>query len=274
MKPFTSVGIVRVRGSERAAADDLTATEAPLELRLAGQALAVIMRTPGADRELAAGFLLAERIIRHADDLGAIEYCLEQDAGTDAVPGTIVNVTLDPARAPAAEQLLASRRQVMASAACGVCGRETLASLRTDLTPVHTAMRVPSETIAALPGRLRERQPVFESTGGLHAAAVFDRTGTVLAVAEDVGRHNAVDKAVGSLLLRDALPSGDALLCVSGRTSFEIVQKAWCAGVAIVASVSAPSSMAVSLAAEAGITLVGFVRDGGLNIYTGASRIV
>jgi FdhD protein len=274
MEPFTSVGIVRVRGTARQAAEDLTATEAPLELRLQGQALAVIMRTPGADRELAAGFLLAERLIRGFDDLGAIEYCSDQLAGAEAAAGTIVNVTLDPARAPAAEQLLASRRQVMASAACGVCGRETLASLRTDLAPITATRRHRAATIAALPARLRERQPLFDSTGGLHAAGIFDGDGTLRAVAEDVGRHNAVDKAVGSLLLADALPLREPVLCVSGRTSFEIVQKAWSAGVAIVVSVSAPSSLAVSLAAEAGITLVGFVRDGGLNIYTGASRIV
>ena len=275
MDPFTSVNIVRVRGTGREAADDMTATEAPLELRLQGRALAVIMRTPGGDRELAAGFLLAERIIRGPDDLGTIEYCSDQgDQGAGAATGLIVNVTLDPARAPAADQLLASRRQVIASAACGVCGRETLASLRTDLAPITATKRWPALTIAGLPARLRERQPLFESTGGLHAAGIFDGNGTLIAVAEDVGRHNAVDKAVGSLLLTDSLPLQDAVLCVSGRTSFEIVQKAWCAGIAIVASVSAPSSLAVSLAAEAGITLVGFVRDGGLNIYTGASRIV
>jgi FdhD protein len=274
MEPFTRLGIVRVRGADRGPADDVAATEAPLELRVQGRPLAVIMRTPGGDRELAAGFLLAERIIRRADDLGTIEYCTDQSGAADAVAGSIVNVTLDPEAADSAEAVLASRRQVMTSAACGVCGRESLASMRTDLSPVASDARVAAAVVASLPERLRARQPLFASTGGIHAAGIFDAAGEPLSVAEDVGRHNAVDKAIGSLLLRDALPLPACILCVSGRTSYEIVQKAWCAGVPIVASVSAPSSLAVSLASEAGITLVGFVRDGGLNIYTGAARIV
>jgi FdhD protein len=273
MEPFTRVAIVRIRDGQRLAASDVTATEAPLELRLQGQPLAVIMRTPGADRELTAGFLLAERIIRRADDLGTIEYCADRTAA-NAPPGSIINVTLDPAAADAATRLLASRRQVMASAACGVCGRETLASLQTGLAPLAAHDHVPEAVVSSLPGRLRERQPLFASTGGLHAAGIFLADGDPVSVAEDVGRHNAVDKAVGSLLLRDALPVRGAILCVSGRTSYEIVQKAWCAGIATLVSVSAPSSLAVSLAEQAGITLAGFVRDGGLNIYTNPSRIV
>jgi FdhD protein len=273
MDPFTRVAIVRVREGRRSPGSDVTATEAPLELRLQGQPLAVIMRTPGADRELAAGFLLAERVVRRADDLGTIEYCLDTTAG-GAPAGSVINVTLDPAASDAAGRLLASRRLVMASAACGVCGRETLAALQTGLAPLNTESQVSLAVVSSLPDRLRERQPLFATTGGLHAAGVFGTDGHLMSVAEDVGRHNAVDKAVGSLLLRDALPLRAAVLCVSGRTSYEIVQKAWCAGLAIVVSVSAPSSLAVSLAEQAGITLAGFVRDGGLNIYTNAGRIV
>ncbi len=282
MEPCTRVHVVRIRDGAAVAADDLTATEAPLELRLGGRALAVIMRTPGADRELAAGFLLAERIIRSADDIGTIAYCTDATAdgtgGADAtgtdVRGSIITVTLDPRAATHAAEHLAARRSVMASAACGVCGRETLASMQSGLAPLVPGLRVPASVVASLPGRLRERQPLFASTGGLHAAAVFDTSGAILASAEDVGRHNAVDKAIGSLLLRDALPAGNGMLCVSGRTSYEIVQKAWCAGLPLVASVSAPSSLAVALAAQAGITLVGFVRESGLNIYTEPGRVL
>ena len=181
---------------------------------------------------------------------------------------------LDDGAAVRATGQLAERRDVMANSACGVCGRATLESMRTGLAPLNGGARVPVAAVAGLPARLRERQPLFERTGGLHAAGIFTLSGDLLAVAEDVGRHNAVDKVVGTMLLREATPLETAALCVSGRTSYEIVQKAWCAGIPVVASVSAPSSLAVSLALEANITLVGFVRDGGLNIYTGAERIV
>jgi len=271
---FTQVPIVRVRDGQRSELSDATAAEVPLEVRLQGAPFAVIMRTPGADLPLVAGFLLAERIIRSADDLATIEHCTDQPQLSTQQRQNIVSVVLDDGAAVRATGQLAERRDVMANSACGVCGRATLESMRTGLAPLNGGARVPVAAVAGLPARLRERQPLFERTGGLHAAGIFTLSGDLLAVAEDAGRHNAVDKVVGTMLLREATPLETAALCVSGRTSYEIVQKAWCAGIPVVASVSAPSSLAVSLALEANITLVGFVRDGGLNIYTGAERIV
>jgi FdhD protein len=265
-----AVAVVRVRGGARATESDSAATEAPLEVRLHDQPFAVIMRTPGADRELAAGFLLAERVIAGADDLGTIAHCT--DPGADH-PENVVNVTLANGSAAAIERLLAGRRQVTTSSACGMCGRRTIASLAADLAPSDAAWSVPAAVIAALPARLRGRQAVFDATGGLHAAGLFDRDGALVDVAEDVGRHNAVDKIVGRMLMREALPLSQHLLCVSGRTSFEIVQKAIVAGIPIVAAVSAPSSLAIELAQEYGVTLVGFIRGDGFNIYAHAQRV-
>lgn len=270
---LSQVVVTRIRDGQRASAPDLVAAEVPLELRVDGRAFAVIMRTPGDDQSLAAGFLLSERIIRQQDDVALIEHCTDAAVAEDDERRNMVSVTLEPDAAVRAAELLAGRRDVMATSACGVCGRATLASMRLGLARIEGHSHVSSSMLAELPTRLRDRQPLFHSTGGLHAAGVFDLAGAALVVAEDVGRHNAVDKVVGACLLRDHLPLSSSVLCVSGRTSFEIVQKAWCAGISIVASVSAPSSLAVSLAAEAGITLVGFVRDGGLNIYSGASRV-
>ena len=270
---LSQVVVTRIRDGQRSSAPDVVAAEVPLELRVDGRAFAVIMRTPGDDRSLAAGFLLSERLIRRVDDVAVIEQCTDPSLEPDDARRNLVNVTLDPLVSVRAAALLAGRRDVMSSSACGVCGRATLASLRDDLVPLASEAPVSTQVLVTLPAQLRARQPVFASTGGLHAAGIFDLSGDVRVVAEDVGRHNAVEKVIGACLLRDELPLSAAVLCVSGRTSFEIVQKAWCAGIPIVASVSAPSSFAVSLAEEAGITLVGFVRDGGLNIYSGASRI-
>lgn len=265
-----SVGVVRVRGGARAAESDSAATEEPLEVRLHGQPFAVIMRTPGADRELAAGFLLAERVIAGADDLGTIAHCT--DPGADH-PENIVDVSLTNGSTAAIDALLAGRRQVTTTSSCGMCGRRTIESLATDVAPIAAAWAVDAPAIAGLPARLRARQAVFDETGGLHAAGLFDRDGTLVDVAEDVGRHNAVDKIVGRMLMREALPLSNHLLCVSGRTSFEIVQKAIFAGIPIVAAVSAPSSLAIELADEYGVTLVGFIRGDGFNIYSHPERI-
>jgi FdhD protein len=266
------VPVVRVRRERREESTDLTAAEVPLEVRVQGKPLAVIMRTPGADLALAAGFLLGERLIRCADDIDLVEHCTI--APGDSADGNTLGVTLNRAAYERAGASLASRRDVMANSSCGVCGRSTVDSLLNDLRPLDTHARMSTAVAGGLPIALRERQPLFESTGGHHAAGVFDLAGHPIAVAEDVGRHNAVDKVIGRLLLEDRLPLSTAALCVSGRTSFEIVQKAWCAGIPIVASVSAPSSLAVSLAGDAGITLIGFVRGGGFNIYTSPVRIV
>ena len=265
-----SVDVVRVRGRARAMESDRAATEEPLEVRLHDHPFAVIMRTPGADRELAAGFLLAERVIAGADDLGNIAHCTDPGAEHRE---NIVNVTLANGSAETIGRLLADRRQVTTNSSCGMCGRRTIESLAADVTPIRATWTVPASTIAALPERLRARQAVFDETGGLHAAGLFARDGGLVDVAEDVGRHNAVDKIVGRMLMREALPLSNHLLCVSGRTSFEIVQKAIFAGIPIVAAVSAPSSLAIELAQEYGVTLVGFIRGDSFNIYAHPERV-
>jgi FdhD protein len=267
-EPLGPVDIIRVRGAERIAQMDRAATEEPLEIRLHDRPFAVIMRTPGADRELAAGFLLAERVIASADDLGTVRHCVD-----GAHPENIVNVTLTDRSPDAIDRLLAGRRQVATNSSCGMCGRRTIESLVADVPPITARWTTAASMIAGLPERLRARQAVFDETGGLHAAGLFAASGALVDVAEDVGRHNAVDKIVGRMLMREALPLSDHLLCVSGRTSFEIVQKAIFAGIPIVAAVSAPSSLAIDLAREYGVTLVGFIRGDGFNIYAHAERI-
>jgi len=264
------VDVIRVRGRGRVSDSDRAATEEPLEIRLYDQPFAVIMRTPGADRELAAGFLLAERVIAGSDDLGNIAHCTDAEA---AHRENTVNVTLANASAADIERLLAGRRLVTMNSSCGMCGRRTIESLASDVEPIRAAWSVPAPAIAALPERLRARQAVFDETGGLHAAGLFARDGELVDVAEDVGRHNAVDKIVGRGLMREALPLSNHLLCVSGRTSFEIVQKAIVAGIPIVAAVSAPSSLAIDLAQAFGVTLVGFIRGDGFNIYAHPERV-
>jgi FdhD protein len=279
-----SFEVVRVRGRTRDTELDRAVTEEPLEIRLHGRPFAVTMRTPGADRELAAGFLLSERVIAGADDLGTIEHCRNAGAGGSGGAGrsggaggadgaqNIVNVTLcDLSRV---ERAFAGRRQVTTTAACGLCGRLTIESLATDVKRLQQTWSIPSDVLLTLPNRLREAQAVFDATGGLHAAGLFTRDGRIVQLAEDVGRHNAVDKVIGRMLMHDALPLTDYLLCVSGRTSFEIIQKALFAGIPLVAAVSAPSSLAIDLARELGVTLAGFVRGDSLNIYAHPERIV
>lgn len=260
------VNVVRVRNGQRVEAQDRAVAEEPLEIRLHKRPFATIMRTPGADRELAAGFLLAERVLQSSDDLGGIELCRDVE--------NVVDVILVGPSAEGLDRLIADRRNVTASAACGVCGRLSIDTLAADLPRVQGALTIGASTLAGLPERLRAGQPLFAATGGLHAAALFQSDGTLRTSAEDVGRHNAVDKIVGRMVMQDALPLSDVVLLVSGRTSFEIIQKAWCAGIPVVAAVSAPSSLAIALARDAGITLVGFVRDGNFNIYTHPERIV
>jgi FdhD protein len=265
-----SIAVIRVRDGARTTQQDLAATEEPLEVRLHDQPFAVIMRTPGADRELAAGFLLAERVIASADDLGAIAHCTDPAADH---PENIVNVLLANGSADAVGALLAGRRQVTTNSSCGMCGRRTIESLAADAAPLTATWTMPAEVIASLPERLRARQAVFDETGGLHAAGLFARDGNLVDIAEDVGRHNAVDKIVGRMLMRESLPLSEYALCVSGRTSFEIVQKAIFAGIPLVAAVSAPSSLAIELAHDFGVTLIGFIRGDSFNIYAHAERI-
>lgn len=249
---------------------DLVAVEEPMEVRVNGASFAVIMRTPGADRDLATGFLLAEDVIRSADEIGTIAYC---DDATDEGRNNTINVTVTGDAVERLAVRLGERRQVMMTASCGLCGRLTIASLQARVSTVRGDWTVSGDVIAALPERLRSSQEVFESTGGLHAAGLFDRAGRLQISAEDVGRHNAVDKIVGRTLLEGRHPLDDSILLVSGRTSFELVQKALLAGVPLIAAVSAPSSLAIDLALASNITLCGFVRGPRFNIYSRADRI-
>lgn len=265
-----AVDVLRVDARTSARRQDVAAVEEPLEIRLQGSPFIVTMRTPGADRELAAGFLLSERIIVGADDLGTIRHCTDVDAGAE---GNVLDVTLVGAARDRADVALEARRPVTTTSACGVCGRRSIDDLVSGMPRIGADWPMSAATVSTLPERLRAAQAVFDQTGGLHAAGLFDRDGLPVAVAEDVGRHNAVDKVIGAQLLAERFPLGDRVLLVSGRTSFEIVQKATVAGVPIVASVSAPSSLAIELAREGNVTLLGFVRGETFNIYTGDHRI-
>ena len=260
---------------------DQVAVEEPMEVRVNGASFAVIMRTPGADRDLAVGFLLAEDVIRSANEIGTIEYCrpsapsapsVAQDV-TDEGRDNTINVTVTGEAVERLSARLGERRQVMMTASCGLCGRRTIESLQSRVSGVEGNWTIAADVIASLPERLRSSQAVFDSTGGLHAAGLFDRTGTLQLSAEDVGRHNAVDKIVGRTLLAGLHPLDTSVLLVSGRTSFELVQKALLAGIPLIAAVSAPSSLAIDLAKEAGITLCGFVRAPRFNIYSHPRRV-
>lgn len=269
LAPTRVVPVTRVASGVVSRTSDLAAAEEPLDIRLHGRSFAVIMRTPGEDRALAAGFLLSERIIHSADDIGAIEHCRHPD---ETKAHHVVDVYLVGDAAARVPRLLEARRQFIANSSCGVCGRATIDELAAGIAPLAAGAPVHVDVIRGLPDRLRARQATFDETGGLHGAALFAADGTPIASAEDVGRHNAVDKVFGSLLIggRSLNPT---VLMVSGRVSFEIVQKAWLAGVPVVAAVSAPTSLAVELAEQAGISLLGFVRGESLNIYSHDSRI-
>jgi FdhD protein len=268
--PFRRVHVIRFGRRAGRPAEDLAATEEPLEVRLHGKPFAVIMRTPGSDRELAAGFLLSEGVIQSHDDLGAVEHCRHPDHPD---VHNIVDVYLVGAATENLAQHLEQRRNIMTSSSCGLCGRLTIESLRCHTPPLLLETHINAQIASELPQQLRTRQSVFDETGGLHAAGLFALDGTYCCSAEDVGRHNAVDKVVGTMLFEERVPLRQHVLAVSGRASFEIVQKAWLAGIPIVCAVSAPSSLAIELADEAGITLLGFVRDGGFNLYTHPQRI-
>ena len=270
LDPTRKVTVVRVSPDGRTTEADVAATEEPLEIRLHDRSFAVIMRTPGADRELAAGFLLAEGVVEHASELGAVEHC-RHPHHPDV--HNIVNVFLLGAAVGRLETTLAERRYVMATSSCGLCGRVTIDSLKTRAVPLRSAMTVAPDIVHGFPEALRAEQAVFDRTGGLHGAALFTSGGALITSSEDVGRHNAVDKVVGRLLLEERLPLNDVVLVVSGRTSYEIVQKAWLAGVPVICAVSAPSSLAIELADEAGITLLGFARERAFNIYSHPHRI-
>lgn len=260
---------------------DVLATEEPLEIALAGAAgpepLTVTMRTPGADFDLVAGFLFAEGIVSGAGDLVAMRHCsglsrraVAETAGGNGPFHNRVEVRLARARANPSGRA----RSFYTSSSCGVCGSASIdAVMSLECPPVGEGPRIGSEVLLSLPGRLRQAQSIFERTGGLHAAGLFDAGGSLLCIREDVGRHNAMDKLVGASLLAGAVPLRGRIVLLSGRLSFELVQKAARAGVAVLAGVSAPSTLAVELAERAGITLVGFLRETGFNIYAGGERI-
>jgi FdhD protein len=260
--------VLKVRDTEAVETQDQLAVEEPLEIRLGGLAFTVTMRTPGHDEDLVAGLLHAEGVIRDADNLDVIARYRGPDRETD--PGNVVNVLLKGDVQVARERL---RRSLVASSACGVCGKVTIDSIRTACAPVVSDVAVPAERFHRLAEAMAGAQSTFDRTGGLHAAGLFDPDGRLLVLREDVGRHNAVDKVVGHMLRTRRWPLDRHILLVSGRASFEIMQKAWMARIPIVAAVSAPSSMAVDMSIAAGITLVGFLRRGGFNVYAGAQRV-
>jgi len=253
-------------GGTRGRRPDTLAVEEPLEIRVAGRPLTITMRTPGDDFDLVAGFLAAEGIIGAAADLRAMRYCADT-----AEQNTLDVVLAEGVRPPD----VSMERAFTTTSACGVCGKASIEALRTD-RPYEVAadpVTFTPQVLAGLPDRLRAAQRVFDRTGGLHAAGLFDATGELLAVREDVGRHNAVDKVVGWALRAGLLPLTGRVLMVSGRASFELTQKAMQAGIPALAAVSAPSSLAAELADDAGMTLVGFLRGESMNVYTGAHRI-
>jgi FdhD protein len=268
-----AAGPQRPPGPQATARADLLATEEPLGIRVGGQAVTLTMRTPGDDIDLSAGFLVSEGIVRSAADIAEIRICTAGSCGhgDHDGAGNIADVELRPGIAVAP----ALRRNFMTSSACGVCGKASIGELAVlpsfDLTADRA--QVPAAVLAGLPQQLRAAQRVFSSTGGLHAAGLFDARGALLCVREDVGRHNAVDKVVGWALREARLPLAGCVLLVSGRASFELVQKAVLAGIPVLAAVSAPSSLAAELADEAGLTLVGFLRGSSMNVYTGPHRI-
>lgn len=254
--------------------EDLLTVEEPFEIRIAGRSLAVIMRTPGNDVELAMGFLFTEGIIQQAQDVVKIEDALD----ADGLPlANVVNVILRNMKQ--AENMQgqsgAFERHFAVSASCGLCGKNSIADLMCSTPPLELdTMRIPAGTLYELSERLHAEQAVFSHTGGLHAAGLFSQEGELLLLREDIGRHNAVDKLIGYGLLHNTYPYNKHILLVSGRTSFEILQKALLARIPCVVAISAPSSLAVELAASSGITLVGFLRGHSMNAYTHPEKII
>lgn len=265
--------VLRVRENGVGHRADTLVAEEPLEIRLNGKPLAITMRTPGDDFALAVGFLVSEGVLFRPEDLASVVYCAGATAdGSNTY--NVVDVTLAPG-VPVPDITL--ERNVYTTSSCGLCGKASLDAVRTtarlpiDDTP---PVRLEPKVLSTLPDRLRAAQQVFERTGGLHAAALFTPEGELLDVKEDVGRHNAVDKIVGKALQNGQLPLSQAVLLVSGRASFELAQKAVMAAIPVLAAVSAPSSLAVDLAAETGLTLIGFLRGPSMNVYAGEHRVV
>ncbi|MDX8149739.1 formate dehydrogenase accessory sulfurtransferase FdhD [Lentzea sp. BCCO 10_0061] len=263
--------VERVSPSGRRRRIDALAAEEPMELRVNGKALAVTMRTPGHDVELAHGFLLSEGVIGSSEDISIARFC--EGTGPDGMNTyNVLDVALAEGVPPPDTGV---ERNFYTTSSCGVCGKGALdaVKLKTRYSPALDEVKVTPEALTGFPDALRERQKVFESTGGLHAAGLFV-DGELLVVREDVGRHNAVDKVLGWAVLQNLVPLRGAVLMVSGRASFELVQKAAMSGIPVLAAVSAPSSLAVELAEEQGMTLIGFLRGDSMNVYTGGERVV
>jgi len=276
----SSVKNIKIRkitasGSENK--DDLLAIEEPLEIRLGygetnhreQKSLSVTMRTPGHDYELAAGFLFTEGIVHTFQQIESIKYCV--DTGKQEEKDNIVRVELKPDVLIDFDKL---QRHFYTSSSCGVCGKSSIDSVKQQCKSIQSTLKVAEKVIHSLPDKLREAQLVFEHTGGLHASALFNDKGDLILLREDVGRHNALDKVIGAMLFKNELPLSNYILLVSGRASFELVQKAAMAGIPVLAAVGAPSSLAVELAEESGMTLIGFLRDQRFNIYTGEERVI
>ncbi len=264
--------VVRLRDGVRSERPDTLAAEEPLEIRVDGRSLAITMRTPGADMDLASGFLLSEGVVHAAGDVTAMRYCSgTDDAGRQTY--NVLDVALARGVAPPDPSL---ERAFYTSSSCGICGKASIDAVRTSsaFSVRDDPLQVSHQLLTRFPDRLREAQSVFDRTGGLHGAGLFDgATGELLAAREDVGRHNAVDKLFGWALREGRVPLAGTVLMVSGRASFELTQKALMAGVPMLAAVSAPSSLAVELADEAGMTLVGFLRGTSMNVYSCPQRV-
>jgi FdhD protein len=263
-----AVSVRRFGCGGAAECQDAVACEEPLEIQLAGAPLAVVMRTPGHDEELALGFLVTERVIQSLDDLLSLRHC--SVAPHPDAEGNVMRAVLRPG---VRVDLEALRRNLFASASCGICGKATIENALTLAKPLDDSARFPRSFFATLMERMRSAQPAFARTGGIHAAGLVAPQGNLLVVREDVGRHNAVDKVVGWAARRGMLPLCGYVLLVSGRISYEIVQKALAARVPLVAAVSAPTSLAVRLAEQAGIALVGFLRGPEFNVYGRSERV-
>lgn len=263
--------ILRIRDGQFSHRPDTLTVEEPLEIRVGGRPLTVTMRTPGHDFDLAAGFLVSEGVVSETGQVAGIRYC----AGATADGANTYNVIDVALAAGVAAPDASLERNFYTTSSCGLCGKASLEAVRTSATwsVAEDPLSIAPEALAALPDRLRSAQRVFDSTGGLHAAGLFSADGELLCLREDVGRHNAVDKVVGHALREGTLPLSETILMVSGRASFELVQKALMAGIPMLAAVSAPSSLAVDLAAQNGLTLVGFLRGTSMNVYTGSERL-
>jgi FdhD protein len=295
-RPVRKIAIRRINGSAETEEQDCLAAEEPLEIRVEGHGVAVVMRTPGEDHELAAGFLRTEGLVHAASDLIEIRHlphCLlprrngngrlreanetvrameasRPGLGTSPSDGNVINVRL---KNPKSFDLKKLTRHVFTSSSCGICSKASIEAVRQQFPPIDDDCKLEPQVLLGLPNSITSAQETFKRTGGLHACALFDLTGRLLVLREDVGRHNALDKVVGWALLGDRLPLRKHILLLSGRTSFEMMQKALAAGVPIVAAVSAPSSLAAEFARDSGQTLVGFLRGERMNIYAGAGRV-